>query len=71
MDNTVTNLVDTTVFTTSDAIQAAQNLISKNQATFEEIKTRPWYKKLLNAIVGGAKDRKHIHRSIRDLAQLQ
>ena len=71
MDNTETKLVDTTVFTTSDAIQAAQNLFSKNQATFEEIKTQPWYKKLLNAIVGGAKDRKHIHRSIRDLAQLQ
>ena len=38
MDNTETKLVDTTVFTTSDAIQAAQNLFSKNQATFEEIK---------------------------------
>ena len=71
MDNTETKLVDTTVFTTSDAIQAAQNLFSKNQATFEEIKNRPWYKKLLTAIIGGSADRKNVHRSIRDLAQLQ
>ena len=71
MDNTEAKLVDTTVFMTSDAIQAAQNLFSKNQATFEEIKNRPWYKKLLTAIIGGSADRKNVHRSIRDLAQLQ
>lgn len=71
MDNIDTKLVDTSIFTSSDAIQAAQSIFSNNHATFEEIKTRSWYKKLLNAIAGGHKDRKHLHRSIRDLAQLQ
>lgn len=51
--------------------QAAAEIFSDRNTAFEEIKNRPWYKSLLNAITFQQGDKKMIVRNIRSLASLQ
>ena len=67
--------MDAVINLTSDTLeaakQAATEIFSDSNVAFEEIKNRPWYKSLLNAIAFQQGDRKMIVRNIRNLASLQ
>lgn len=53
------------------AKQAASEIFSDSNASFEKIKNRPWYKSLLNSITFQQGDKKLIVRNVRSLASLQ
>lgn len=62
---------DNTSFTMEEAEEAAKEIFSVQEQDFEEIKNRPWYKKLLNCITFGSLDKKKIVKDIRSLSTLQ
>ena len=62
--------VDTEIFTTEDAIEAAEKIFDAQEQDFREIKNEKWYKKFINA-VSFRTDRKKMIRDIRSLSALQ
>ena len=53
------------------AKQAAADIFSDSNVSFEEIKNRPWYKSLLNIVTFQRGDKRMVVRNIRNLASLQ
>lgn len=58
-------------FSVEDASEAAKEIFSESNASFEEIKNRPWYKSLLNTVTFRQGDKRLMVRNVRNLANLQ
>lgn len=63
--------LDDSVFTYEDAKKAATDILRQSNTSFEELKSRPWYKSLLKAITFKRDDKVLALRNIRDTANLQ
>lgn len=63
--------VKKSVLTSETIEQMAKKLLNSTESDFEEIKNCAWYKKLLNAVTLGIKDKKFIIKDVHSLADLQ
>jgi len=71
MNSELYPLLDNTIFTPEDAKRAAADILKQSNTSFEELKSRPWYKSLLKAVTFNRGDKVLALRNIRDTANLQ
>ncbi|WHH60967.1 hypothetical protein [Petroclostridium sp. X23] len=63
--------VDTNNLSIEEVKNIAKEMFSSTETDFNDIKNRPWYRKFLNTITLGIKDRKVSIKNVRNLANLQ
>lgn len=71
MNSELYPLLNQDIFTPEDARRAATDILNQSNKSFEELKSRPWYKSLLKAVTFNRGDKVLALRNIRDTANLQ
>lgn len=62
--------IDSSTFSLEEAQLAAKELAEKKIHSYEEMKNRPWYKKLYAAVTFHSEDRKHVMEDVQGIEQI-